>query len=226
MTVGFVGLGVMGQPMALNLARAGVPLVVWNRTAARAEPLREAGATVAPDVGTVFASADVVLLMMANAAALDAVLGRGTASFAERVRGRVVVSTGTCAPEHSAALDAEVRAVGGSYVESPVSGSRVPAETAQLVAMVAGEPAVTERVVPLMRHLCREVFVCGRPPTALSTKLAVNLYLITMVTGLVEAAHFARAHGLDLEQFARIVDAGPMASSVSTVKLRKLLDGD
>ncbi|MDU0295206.1 NAD(P)-binding domain-containing protein, partial [Saccharothrix longispora] len=76
MQVGFVGLGIMGQPMALNLARAGTPLVVWNRSPHRCEPLREAGAEVAGSVAEVFERSEVVVLMLAGEAAIDAALGR------------------------------------------------------------------------------------------------------------------------------------------------------
>lgn len=95
MRVGFVGLGVMGRPMALNLARAGVPLVVWNRTLERCTPLREAGAEVAASPAEVFERADTVLLMLADEAAVDAVLGRGTPAFGTRLAGRTVVHMGT-----------------------------------------------------------------------------------------------------------------------------------
>ena len=78
MDVGFIGLGVMGQPMARNLARAGTPLIVWNRSPGRSEPVRAAGACVAADPAEVFRQARVVLLMLADDAAVDAVLGRGT----------------------------------------------------------------------------------------------------------------------------------------------------
>src|SRR5690349_8755407 len=112
----------MGQPMALNLARAGTPLVVWNRTPSRAEPLRAAGATVAPGPAEVFAASDVVLLMLADEPATDEVLGRGTQAFSTRVAGRVIVHMGTTAPGYSRALADEVAAAGGRYVEAPVSG--------------------------------------------------------------------------------------------------------
>lgn len=224
--VGFLGLGVMGQPMALNLRGANVPLVVWNRTPGRTDPLRLAGATVAADPDEVFETAEVVFVMLANSGVVDQVLGRGTSRFAALVRGRTLVSTGTVAPAYSAGLGDDVRRAGGRYVEAPVSGSRVPAETAQLVGMLAGETEALGVVRPLMDHMCRQTFVCGAPPSALLMKLAVNLYLITMVTGLAEAAHFAEAHGLDLQQFAEVVAAGPMASHVSTMKLAKLLEQD
>src|SRR5215212_7077008 len=126
--VGFVGLGLMGLPMALNLARAGTPLVVWNRTAARAEPLRALGAHVAADPAEVFGAAE-------------------------------------------------------------------------LVAMLAGAPGTVARIRPLLGPMCRQTVVCGPVPSGLLMKLAVNIFLITTVTGLAEAHHFARAQGLDLQTF-------------------------
>jgi 3-hydroxyisobutyrate dehydrogenase len=224
--VGFVGLGVMGGPMALNLVRAGVQLTVWNRTPAKSAPLREAGVGVAADPGEVFARCGTVLLMLADEEAVDAVLARGTGEFAERVAGRTVVQAGTVRPAYSAGLDAEIRAAGGRYVEAPVSGSRVPAEQGRLVAMLAGEEAAVSEVRPMLRPMCHEVFECGPAPGALLMKLAVNLFLITTVTGLTEAVHFADAHGLDRARLLAVLDAGPMASGVSRMKAPKLRDGD
>ncbi len=222
--LGFLGLGVMGQPMALNLARAGTPLVVWNRTPGRCEPLREAGAAVAAGPDEVFAAAGTVLMMLADEPAIDTVLGRGTPSFAARVAGHTVVHMGTTAPGYSRDLAAEVVAAGGRYVEAPVSGSRIPAARGELVAMLAGDAA--EEVRPLLAPMCLETVVCGPVPNALLMKLAVNLYLITMVTGLAEAVHFADRHGLDMDLFRSVLDAGPMASGVSRVKAAKLVAGD
>ncbi|MET8766548.1 NAD(P)-dependent oxidoreductase [Streptomyces sp. NPDC004658] len=226
MHVGFIGLGVMGRPMALRLASAGTPLVVWNRTPERAEPLRAAGAEVAADAGEVFARAGVVLLMLADEAAVDAVLGRGTPELAARVAGRTVVHMGTTSAEYSRALEADVRAAGGRYVEAPVSGSRVPAEEGQLVAMLAGEEAAVAAVRPLLAPMCREAFACGAVPGALLMKLAVNIFLITQVTGLTEAFHFAERQGLDRRLFLDVLDAGPMASGVSRMKAPKLRERD
>lgn len=223
---GFIGLGVMGQPMALRLARAGTPLVVWNRTPGRTAPLRAAGAEVARHPDEVFARAEAVFLMLADERAVDTVLGRGTPAFAARVGGRIVVHMGTTSPAHSRDLEADVRAAGGRYVEAPVSGSRVPAENGRLVALLAGEPATVQTVRPLLAPLCHETFVCGPAPRALLMKLSVNLFLITLVTGLTEAFHFAGRQGLDPRLFLEVLDAGPMASPVSRMKAPKLLAGD
>ncbi|GAA3773584.1 NAD(P)-dependent oxidoreductase [Streptomyces phyllanthi] len=226
MPVGFIGLGVMGQPMALNLARAGTPLVVHNRTPARCEPLRAAGAEVAASPAEVFDRAGTVILMLADETAIDAVLGRGTPDFAARVAGHTVVHMGTTSPEYSGDLQDDIRAASGRYVESPVSGSRVPAEQGRLVAMLAGDDDAVEAVRPLLAPMCRETFGCGAVPGALLMKFSVNLFLITMVTGLTEAFHFAGRHGLDQRLLRDVLDAGPMASAVSRVKAPKLLARD
>lgn len=224
---GFVGLGVMGQPMALNLARAGTPLVVWNRTPGRCEPLSAAGAEVAADPAEVFDRAeDIVFLMLADETAMDLVLGRGTPDFAARVAGHTVVHMGTTSAEYSAALQDDIRAAGGRYVEAPVSGSRVPAEQGQLVGMLAGDADAVDAVRPLLAPVCQETFGCGAVPGALLMKFSVNLFLITLVTGLAEAFHFADRHGLDQRLLRDVLDAGPLASSVSRVKGPKLVTRD
>lgn len=224
--IGFIGLGVMGQPMALNLARSEAELVVWNRSAERCEALRAAGAQVAATREEVFTHASVVILMLANGDAIDAVLGRGTQSFGTFVMGHTIVHMGTTSPEYSHKLENDIRSAGGHYVEAPVSGSRKPAEAGKLVAVMAGDTAAVETVRPLLQSMCRQTFVCGRVPSALLVKLSVNLFLITMVTGLVEAVHFAQRQGLDIDTLVRVLDAGPMASDVSRIKAAKLLAKD
>jgi 3-hydroxyisobutyrate dehydrogenase len=216
----------MGEPMALNLVRAGIPLLVWNRTPARTAPLRAAGAEVAGSAAEVFRRAAVVVMVLSDEAAVDEVLRRGTRAFAGLVAGRTVVHMGTTSPEHSRALEEDVRAAGGCYVEAPVSGSRGPAEQAGLVVMLAGEPAAVARVRPLLAPLGRQQVDCGAVPNGLLTKLAVNVFLITMVTGLAESLHLAGELGLDRRRVVEVLDAGPMASTVSRGKAAKLLAGD
>lgn len=221
MKLGFIGLGVMGTPMALNLARAGTELVVWNRTPEKCEPLRALGCEVASSPSDVFRAAPIVIVMLANEAAIDAVLTPRSI-----VAGRIVVHMGTTSPAFSRRLEADIVAAGGRYVEAPVSGSRKPAEEGQLVGMLAGEATSIDEVRPLLQPICAQTFVCGAVPGALLMKLCVNLYLITMVAGLAEAMHFAERNELDRELLARILDAGPMASSVSRMKLQKLVAND
>ncbi|MFF4116544.1 NAD(P)-dependent oxidoreductase [Streptomyces sp. NPDC001714] len=223
---GFVGLGVMGQPMALNLARAGTPLVVWNRTPERAEALRAAGARVAASVEEVFAQARVVFVMLVDEAVTDAVLGRGGPEFAKLVADRVVVSTGSTAPEYARGLAADIEAAGGRFVEAPVSGSRKPAEAGELVAMLGGDPDTVAEVRPLLAPMCRETVHCGPAGSGVLMKLAVNLYLDTTLAALAEAVHFAQRQGLDLETFRAVVDSGQLGSGITKVKIPMLAAHD
>jgi 3-hydroxyisobutyrate dehydrogenase len=226
MTIGFIGLGTMGEATARRLAGAGHPLVVWNRTLARCDRLAGLGATVASDSAEVFVAAPIVFLMLADVAAINAVLRRDTPEFSRRVQGRIIVQMGTIATGESRRLAQDIESAGGTYIEAPVSGSRKPAETGELVAMGAGPPDATAAVSPLLRTMCREVIDCGAVPGALTTKLAVNVVLIALVTGLAEAVHFARACSVDVHGLAKVLLAGPMARDVMRMKLPKLVNGD
>jgi 3-hydroxyisobutyrate dehydrogenase len=127
---------------------------------------------------------------------------------------------------YSRALEADIQRVGGRYVEAPVSGSCGPAEEGQLVLMLAGQEAPVASVRPFLAPLCHQTFTCGAVPGALLMKLAVNIFLITQVTGLAEAFHFADRHNLDRRRFLDVLDAGPMASAISRTKATKLLTRD
>jgi 3-hydroxyisobutyrate dehydrogenase len=216
----------MGEPMALNLVKAGVPLMIWNRSFSKCEALADAGAVVSADLDELFAQCPAVILMLVDGAAIDEVVGRGTAAFSSRVGQRTLINMGTVPPGYSKALETDIRTAGGRYVEAPVSGSRKPAEAGQLVAMLAGDGEDISAARLVLAPLCRQAFDCGAIPGALLMKLAVNLFLITMVTGLTEAMHFANQHGLDVAQLVAVLDAGPMASDVSRLKAAKLLHQD
>lgn len=225
MRTAFLGLGNMGQPMATNLARSGADLVVWSRTPAAAEPLERLGVEVATSAAAAIDSADTIIVMLANDRVVDSVLGRGTREF-DRLAGRTVVQMGTTSAAYSADLGSSIEAAGGRYAEAPVSGSRTPAEEAQLVAMVAAPSGLAAEIVALVAPMCRAAVVVGEVPQAIEMKLAVNTFLITQVVGLVESFHLATTAGLNLDVFRSVLDAGPLASAVSTVKLDKLARRD
>lgn len=224
--VGFAGIGHMGLPMAANLLRAGVPLSIWSRRPGSGDALIVQGAHRADDIDALCQQVDVLLLMLLDETAVDAVLGRGTPAFRDRVAGKTIVQLGTTSAKFSHLIECNIIENGGSYVEAPVSGSRVPAEQGRLVGMVAGTDAAVARVLPLLAPLCTRVFRCGAVPGALRMKLAANHYLIGMVTVLAETVHAARAAGVDLDLLQQVLDAGPMASDVSRIKLAKLVHED
>jgi len=167
--VGFIGLGSIGSPMALNLVTEGTPLLVWDEAFARCGVLAQAGAAVAKDLADVFRDCKVIFLLLADAKATDAVLARYDRRFGDRVRGRMLINTATPAPAYSVVLEADIRIAGGRFVEAAVWGSRRSAETGQLVATLAGRPEDVAFVWPLLAPICRDVILCGPVPNGLMT---------------------------------------------------------
>ena len=119
--VGFIGLGTMGEPMALNLIKAGTELIVWNRTRERCFALEQAGATVALNADELFARCEVIILMLENDGATDAVLARRQPQFTSRISGKTIISMSTLSADYAQSLSEDIRAAGGRYVEAPVS---------------------------------------------------------------------------------------------------------
>ena len=225
-TVGFIGLGTMGAPIAARLLGQGAKLVVWNRTRSKCQPLAQAGAAVAESVEDLCERCETLLLMVTDGTAIDAVLARGGPGFAARVRGRTIVSLSTIPAAHSAGLARDIAAAGGRYVEAPISGSRRPAEQGQLVAMLAGKESDVRRVQAVLAPACRDMVACGPVPNALLMKHATTLVLIPTMISLAEAAAFVRQAGLSMEAFASTLLAGQMASDLLRAKLPKLVAQD
>lgn len=220
--IGFIGLGIMGSAVAANL-QTKASLLVWNRTRSACDPLRAAGAEVALSAAEVFERARIVFIMLSDEAAIDAVLKHDDGIA---FPGRIVVLMSTVSPVYSERLARRIERDGGAYVEAPVSGSRQPALDGKLVAMIAGDPGALDEVEPLMLATSSQVFRCGPVPSALTMKLAVNTFLITLVTGLAESFHFAESNGVDREALQAVLDAGPLASAVSRAKGAKLAAED
>lgn len=216
----------MGEPIAMNLLRAGTPLVVWNRSPAKTASVAAAGASVAESAGAVFRDCGTVLLMLTDGAAIDAVLGRFTDTFGERVAGRTVVSMSTVHASYSAELERDIAAAGGQYVEAPVSGSRGPAERGRLVVMLAGDRSAAGHAAEILAPTCTTSVYCGPVPGALLMKHATNLLLIPTMVALAESAAFVEDAGLDMEAFGQILLAGQMASDLLRAKVPKLLARD
>ena len=220
--VGFLGLGMMGTPMALNLSRM-FPLTVWNRSPAKYPTLTQAGAQIGTTPSQVVEKSDVIFTMLFDGPAIQSIVDD---KFKRAIHGKTLVNTSSVSVEFSCHLADEIREAGGEFIEMPVSGSRIPAEQGQLVGMIAGDPAVAERVKPFVRPITSAAVYCGPVGLGLKTKYAVNLFLITLTAGLAESMSLARAQGLDLGAFGDVLNAGPMASSYSRIKIAKMLEED
>lgn len=225
--VGFIGLGTMGLPMARNLARQGIALNVWNRTK-KAPDVFPGGCDVefARSPRAVLRGSQTSILMLLNQDVVDAALERNTADFAENVQGKTIINMGSVDPLYSVALAGDIAQAGGTYLEAPVSGSRVPAENAQLVCLLGGDRAVADAATSLLRPMCKHQIHCGAAGDALRMKLAINLYLCSSLVALAEATNFASKAGLPLDKFKQAVTAGPLSSDFVTIKLPKMIEKD
>lgn len=225
--IGFIGLGVMGLPMAANLARAGYPLMVWNRSPKDLQSLGDAARiTQAGSPDAVIGACEITILMLVDQQAIDAVLERGAADFADRVRGRTIICMSSVTPQYSEALAREITRAGGRYIEAPVSGSRGPAEAGELVCLIGAEAALVADVSPILSAMCSSLIHCGRAGQGLRMKLAINLYLTAMLAALAEAANFARLAGVSGQGFLDALSAGPMNSAFATLKLSRMIARD
>lgn len=224
--IGFIGIGAMGEPMCLNLINAGIPLTIWNRTADKCQSLVKAGATLAASKNELFKHCDVIFLMLTDHTSIDAVLDRNQTSFKPLLEYKTIINTSTVEAGYSKALMTDITEAGGIYIEAPISGSKKPAEAGKLITMIAGEAKVKANVTPLLEHFSKKVIDCGTVPNALLMKFAVNVFLITSVTGLAESLHFAQAQGLSTLTLVDILNHSQMASEISKVKTQKIINND
>ncbi|KAL6872182.1 putative NAD binding NADP oxidoreductase coenzyme F420-dependent [Trichoderma novae-zelandiae] len=222
MKVGFLGLGVMGTPMALNLCRR-FPTTVWNRTASKCATLIRAGAGLGQTPAKVVEQSDVIFTMMFDGPAIRSLIDD---EFRKALRGKTLINTSSVSVEFSQSMAKEVHEAGGTFIEMPVSGSKVPAETGNLVGMMAGDHTECERIRPFVEPITSAAIYCGPIGAGLKTKYAINIFLITVTAGLAESMNLARAQGLDLEAFGRVMNAGPLASAYSRIKLAKMAKAD
>ncbi len=226
MKVSVIGLGVMGEPIARNLLKAGFALTVFNRSRQKCEPF--AGhATIAASAQAAISASDVTILMVPSDREINEVLAvAANGQVRAPIADKIIVNMATVAPEYSERLSQAIAAAGGRYVEAPVAGSRRPAEMGALVVLAAGDEADLDRLQPLFSALGKATLRCGTPPNAMRMKLANNLLLIALMEAFVEAFNFARGLRLDTEQFINLVLNGQMANDLFRAKAPKLLDRD
>lgn len=196
--VAIIGTGRMGSAMARSLARAGVPLVVQNRSRERAETLAaEIGARVAITPAEAASAADVCLTMLADDAAVEAVYGGPDGLVAGARRGSVLVDLSTVTPDTIRSLEAPARAAGLGLLDSPVSGSVATAESGQLTLMVGGEAGALERAMPALAPLAKTIVHIGPLGSGAAMKLAVNTVIFGLNEAVAEGLVLAEAAGIE-----------------------------
>jgi 3-hydroxyisobutyrate dehydrogenase-like beta-hydroxyacid dehydrogenase len=212
--LGFVGLGAMGSRMARRLLAAGYPVVGYNRTLARAQPLVETGMRLAATPRQTAAAADVLFSMVSNSEALHAVAQGPDGILAGLRAGAVWVEMSTASPEVVRSLAPAVTASGAAILDAPVSGSVATLEQGQLSFMVGGDPEVLERVRPFLLAIGPTITHIGPLGLAATMKVATNLGLAVQMLAFSEAVLLAEKAGIGreraVEALLRSVVASPM----------------
>jgi 3-hydroxyisobutyrate dehydrogenase-like beta-hydroxyacid dehydrogenase len=226
MQIGFVGMGIMGSPMALNLLKAGYDVTVWNRTRAKCAEAQTAGATVADSLPDLASACDLIFICVADTPDVEAVLF-GEGGLAEGVTtGKIVVDHSTISPEATVTFAERVRALGAEYLDAPVSGGQLGAINATLAIMVGGEEAVFAQVRPYFDAMGKNVVYCGAQGNGQRVKAVNQVICALNILACSEGMLFARQMGLDLDTVHQVVSSGAAGSWMLSNLGPKMIAGD
>jgi 2-hydroxy-3-oxopropionate reductase len=224
--IGFIGLGIMGKPMAKNLIKAGFPLTVHNRSRAAVEELVQLGANAATSSREVACGSEIIITMLPNSPDVEAVaLGRdGIRDGA--ANGQLFIDMSTINPIVSQRIARELAGAGVAMVDAPVSGGERGAIDATLSIMAGGEPQHFERALPVFQALGKTITHMGPLGSGGFTKLANQIIVAVNLTAIAEALVFGKKAGVDPEKMIRALAGGLAGSKCLDQKSEKVLSGD
>jgi 3-hydroxyisobutyrate dehydrogenase len=229
MKIGIAGVGRMGAAIAARLTEVGHAVTVWNRSAAKAKALTDAGAALANTPGELVGQVDVVITILTDPAAIDTVYHGPQGLLSGDAKGKLFVEMSTVRPGVQTALAAKVRATGAAYVECPVGGTTGPARQGKLFGFLAGEPADTARARPVLEQLCRRLEEVGPIGNGALVKFAINLPLMVYYQALGESLALTRSVGLAPERLMDMLadsSGGPNMMKMRAPAVAKMLKGE
>lgn len=224
--VALLGTGIMGAPMARNLLKANLEVRVWNRTAAKAEALKQDGATVAGSPAEAVEGADVIITMLNDG---EAALSAISAAEPSLRSGQVWAQMSTVGLSALQPLAAFAAGHGLTFVDAPVQGTKQPAEQGQLVILAAGPESIRATLEPTFNAVGKKTLWLdddGASGAATRLKLAAVSYGISMTSIVAESLALAKGLGIDPALFGEVVTGGPMDSPYLQAKMKAILAGD
>lgn len=225
-TIGFIGLGIMGAPMARNLLAGGFRLSVFNRTAGKVAGLGDAGADIASSPLAVGQAAETVILMLTGPEAIEATLWGENGLAGKGSRCRIVINMSTVSPAFTKDLAARLKVQDMLLIDAPVSGSRKPAQDGTLVVLAGGPKEKIDALEPLFLAMGKKVVYCGEAGTGSSMKMFINLLLCSMISGLSESLTLGEKCGLTKEAMLETVLAGPLGCGLYSMKEEMFKSGE
>jgi 3-hydroxyisobutyrate dehydrogenase len=220
-TVALLGTGTMGAGMARNIAAAGLPVRVWNRTRERAEPLADV-ATVADSVADAVRGADVVITMLFDADSVADRMVEARDALGPDTVWLQQSTVGVAGTERLAALADDLRV---AFVDAPVLGTRKPAEDGALVVLASGDEALRPRIAPVLDAIGSRTLWVGPAGDGTKLKLAANAWVLTVVEGVAESLALTRDLGLDPRLFLEAVGGGAMDAPYVGLKGTAMIEG-
>lgn len=224
--IGFIGLGLMGKPMALNLVKAGFAVTVWNRTASRAGELISAGAKLAASPREVAADSDLLITIVSDPPALEEVLWGENGAMQSLRRGSIYMDSSTVSPDLARKIAAACTERGVRFLDAPVTGGDWGAKKGELIFMAGGDAATLAEAEPVLKVLGKKWFHLGANGAGQTIKLAMNLILALQVDALAEGLALVTAAGLQGEKLVEVLQSSMARSGVLDVKSQNLLKGE
>ncbi len=215
---GFLGLGIMGAPMAANLLRAGHGLTVWNRTAEKCEPLVNLGAKKVATAREVVAASDITFAMLADPAAAERVALGPDGVIEGMDQGKGYVDMSTVDEATSRDISEAVVGGGGRFLEAPVSGTKKPAEDGNLIILAAGDEDLYTEAAPLLDVMGKKRMFLGEVGQASRMKLVVNMIMGGMMASFCEGLALGSKGGLRGEDILDVLASGALANSMFAIK--------
>ena len=222
MRVAFVGLGIMGRPMAANLVKAGHEVSVWNRSAGKDVE----GARVASSPADAAQGSEVVWICVSDTAAVEQVLFGPNGIEQSLAEGMIIADSSTISPAATRRFAERVAKKGVQYVDSPVTGSKVGAEGGTLLFIVGGTEEAIEKLKPLYAAMGKKIFRMGETGKGQSAKIAMNLQIAMIYEGFAEGLTLAAKLGVDPATLIPLINASMLKSGVVEYKAPFVLQRD
>jgi len=211
--ISFIGMGVMGSPMAGHLANAGFPITVYNRTRAKSDAWAEHyQGTVADSIQSAVADADLVLMCLGNDQSVEQSLMGEKGAFAAMQPGTAIIDHTTTSAKLAQAMDQAARKAGLHFLDAPVSGGEAGAQNGALTIMMGGDAAIFERTKSVLEHYAKAVTLMGASGAGQLTKMVNQICIAGVVQGLAEGLAFSEKAGLDSKRVLDVISKGAAQS--------------
>ena len=222
-TIGFIGLGLMGGPMASNLVKAEFPVTVWNRTASKAESLVKQGAKLAANPRAAALQADVLITIVSDPAALEEVLWGANGAIEGLRRGSLYIDSSTVSPDLARRVAKVCADRGVEFLDAPVTGGNWGAEKGELLYMIGGDAKAFDRAKPVLDVLGKKFFLLGPNGAGQTVKLGMNLILAMQVDALAEALAVVTAAGVEGERLVEVLQSSMGRTALLDIKAPLML---